>query len=90
MKNLASRGILSVEEMNALFENRLHVRLHCGMYRLVQHSSSFSSGCRVFGRKLSYCMTFAFKPEGRRIPLDPLPAWSANRQPRTGKGSLSN
>jgi len=91
MSNLLSHGILSVEEMNALFEDRLRVSLPGGSFVVVQRSYSNASGSQVYDQHLSYSMTIRLKPEGHILPLNPVPVMmTGDSLPRTGKGSRAN
>ncbi len=74
MNNVSSRGSLSVEEMNALFEGRLRVSLPGGSFKVVQHSYSGASGCKVYDRQLSFSLIIRLQPEGHILPLNPVPA----------------
>jgi hypothetical protein len=84
MSDLSSRGMLSVEEMNALFENRLRANVYDSNYRIVRRGNSFSSGVKVYGHPVSDFMTFGFQFEGQNLPIDPLPAQPASSQPSLG------
>jgi hypothetical protein len=91
MKNLSSRGLLSVEDLNALFEERLRIHTHCGCFKVVERHYSSSRGSQVYDRNLPMSIVISLQPEGRTLPMDPVPAKaSSTAWYRTGKGSQAN
>ena len=91
MNNLSTRGSLSVEEMNALFEHRLRVNLPGGSFKVIQRTYSNSSPIKVYDGQLSLSMVIRLEPEGHIIPLEPVPAAAkSDASLFTGKRSQSN
>ncbi len=88
MKNLASRGLLSVEDMNALFEERLRVSLPGGSFKVIQHNYSNTGRIKVYGGQLPMSMVIRLQPEGHITPLNPVPEKANGRL--TGAGSRTN
>ncbi len=74
MKDLTSRGLLSVEEMSALFEGRLRVCLPGGSFKMVRRNYSSKWGCHVYEKKLLVSSVIYLQPEGHILPLNPVPS----------------
>jgi hypothetical protein len=83
MKNLSSRGKLSVEDMNDLFEGRLRVNLPGGSFKVVQRSYSGPRGSQVFDHELRVSTVIFLQPEGHILPLNPVPARSESSLGKT-------
>ncbi len=91
MNNVSSRGSLSVDQVTALFEERLRVNLPGGTYKVIQQSYSGASVSMWDDRRLAYSMVIRLQPEGHILPLNPAPVMESEDFLRwTGKGSRTN
>ncbi len=74
MNSINSRGLLSVEEMNALFEERLRVNLPGGSFKVIHRKYSGASGSMTYEHQLPLSMVVRLQPEGHILPLNATPA----------------
>ncbi len=70
MNRSFSHGMLSVDEMNALFDEQLRVQLPGGSFKVIQHSYSGECGCRVYENNLPLSITVRLEREGRKASLN--------------------
>ncbi len=91
MYDLSTQGILPVEDMNALFEERLRVKLPGGLYKVSSRSYSCDCVTKVYEHQLPLSMSIRFQPVGRRVAnLDHAPAASkGTRNATTGKSNTN-
>ncbi len=73
MNSITSRGLLSVEEMNALFEERLRVNLPGGSFKVIHRKYSGDCGCVAYDHQLPLSMVVRLQPEGHILPLNATP-----------------
>jgi len=78
MKNLTSRGLLSVEDFNALFEERLRVNLPGGSFKVIQRSYNRGRGCQVYEQHMPVLFVIYLQPEGHITPLNRVSASKTN------------
>ncbi len=67
MFNLSTQGMLPVEDLNALFEEGLRVKLPGGLYKVTSHSYSCDCGTKVYERRLPLSVAIHFQPVGRKV-----------------------
>ncbi len=91
MYNLSTQGMLPVEEMNALFEDGLRVKLPGGLYKISSRSYACDCSAKVYEKGLSLAMKIRFQPVGRRVAnFDHAPAQSkGTRNATSGKSSTN-
>ncbi len=67
MYNLSTQGMLPVEDLNALFDEGLRVKLPGGLYKVTSRSYSCDCGTKVYEHQLPLSVSIHFQPVGRRV-----------------------